>query len=166
MKRVPLPRNSGLARKSPPKPRNEPLATAKKVLEGGKKNPRPRRETGPSVATRKTVIERAAGHCERCGAAITGMYSLHHRKPRGMGGTKDPAINSPANLVLLCGSATSPNTCHTNVERFRASAITTGFIVPQAGDPEAIPIKFKTGWWLLRPDGTKLPTTRPEETDE
>lgn len=84
-----------------------------------------------------------------------------------MGGTRDPKANSMSNLVLLCGSATTPDGCHTNVERFRASAITTGFIVTRTADPELVPIKMIDGWWLLRPDGTRTATERPKpEEDE
>lgn len=119
--------------------------------------------------------ERARSCCERCGKPVVrqfGVYSIHHRKPRGMGGTRDESVNSPSNLVLLCGSATSPDGCHTGVERFRASAVATGYIVPQAGNPETVPIKIHdferrnaSGWFLLRSDGTKVPTTRLEEAD-
>lgn len=151
MKRTPLTRKTGL------------VATTRTVKADGKKNPRPPRDTGPSVATRQLIKERAGGCCERCGKTITGDHSIHHRKPRGMGGTRDPKANSPANLVLLCGSATTPDGCHTGVERFRESAITTGYIVSRSADPELIPIKMASGWWFLRPDGTKLPTVRPEQ---
>lgn len=79
-----------------------------------------------------------------------------------MGGTKDPAANLPSNLVLLCGSATTPGGCHTSVEKARQAAISTGWIVARTADPETVPVKMISGWWFLRPDGTKLPTVRPE----
>lgn len=155
--------------KRTPLTRKTPL-TANKALSGvkdlkrGTTPQRPRRNTGPSVVTRNAVIERAAGVCERCGQAIRGDYSIHHRKPRGMGGTNDPAANSPANLVLLCGSATTPGGCHTAVERFRQSAITTGFVVARTADPAKVAIKKHNGWFVLNPDGTATRTERPEET--
>lgn len=155
MKRTPL------ARKTPL------VATVKTVRAVGKKNPRPPRNTGPSAATRKAVIERAAGRCERCGKTITGDYSIHHRKPRGMGGTKDPVANSPANLILLCGSATSPDGCHTTVERFRRSAMATGFIVARTADPSKVPVKRHDGWVILNTDATTTTTTeRPADGPE
>lgn len=64
--------------------------------------------SGPTKATRALVWERDAGRCARCGLPITREWSLHHRVPRGAGGSRRPELNSPANLVLLCGSATSP----------------------------------------------------------
>jgi 5-methylcytosine-specific restriction protein A len=153
--------------KRSPLTRKTPLAATKgmspaRELKRGETKPRPPRNTGPTPAVRRTIAERAAGACERCGKTITGAYSVHHRKPRGMGGTRDPQANSPSNLVMLCGSATTPDGCHTAVERFRQSAVTTGFIVNRAADPETVPIKLATGWCFLRPDGTKLPTIRPE----
>jgi hypothetical protein len=79
-----------------------------------------------------------------------------------MGGTKDPAANSPSNLALLCGSATTPDGCHTAVEKFRQSAMNTGWIVARTADPAQIPVKLAKGWMLLNHDGTLTPTTRPE----
>lgn len=158
MKRTPLNRKTPLTA-------TKGLSAARE-LKRGETKPRPPRNTGPTPAVRRTVTERAGGACERCGRAITGDYSIHHRKPRGMGGTRDPKANSPANLVLLCGSATSPDGCHTAVERFRQAAINTGYIVTRTADPEGVPIKLVSGWYLLRPDGTKLPTVRPEEPNE
>lgn len=149
MKRTPLTRKTPL------------VATTKTVREQGKRNPRPPRDTGPSTTVRQLIKDRSGGCCERCGKTITGHYSIHHRKPRGMGGTRDPKANSPANLVLLCGSATTPDGCHTGVERFREAAVATGYIVPQSGNPELVPIKLASGWYFLRPDGAKLPTVRP-----
>lgn len=142
---------------------SKPLTTARELAQGQKK-PRPPRNTGPSVATRKLVWERAGGCCERCGKTIgTGQYSQHHRLPRGMGGTKNPAANSPSNLVLLCGSATTPEGCHTSVEKFREAAVRTGWIVPRTADPAKVPVKFASGrWYLLNDDGTLTETVRPE----
>lgn len=149
-----------MIRRTPLTPK-QPLTTARDLLRGQAK-PRPPRNTGPTVAVRKQVFERAGNCCERCGKTITSEYSIHHRKPRGMGGTKDPAANLPSNLVLLCGSATTPGGCHTSVEKARQAAISTGWIVARTADPETVPVKMISGWWFLRPDGTKLPTVRPE----
>ncbi len=72
------------------------------------------------------------GHpqCQRCGRLIgTGLFSRHHRDPRGMGGSKaDP--HAMANLVLLCGTATSRGGCHAEVEGNRAQARIDGWLVP------------------------------------
>jgi len=41
-----------------------------------------------------------------------GRMIVHHMKVKGMGGTKDPAINDADNLVVLCGGATGRDGCH------------------------------------------------------
>ena len=91
--------------------------------------------------TRSIVANRAGGVCERCGRHWGS--NVHHRKPRGMGGTRDPQANSPANLVLLCGSGTFG--CHGEVESNRAKAYMDGWLVRRADDPELIPLVMRSG---------------------
>lgn len=103
-----------------------------------------RRDTGPSAAVRRMVLERSAGWCERCGTALhngdqwIAPHSIHHRRPRGMGGTTDPATNSVVNLLLLCGTGTTG--CHGWVESHRAEAIAHGYLVAQSDAPGYIPV--------------------------
>ena len=78
------------------------------------------RHTSPVLmdATRAKVLRRAGGYCERCGHYIANTpASVHHRRPRGMGGAKTPDIHSAANQVLLCGSGTTG--CHGEIESNR-----------------------------------------------
>lgn len=86
-----------------------------------------------------------------------------------MGGTVRPDTNEPQNLLLLCGSATSPNGCHSHVESFRAEAYDLGFLVRQAQDPAETPINHAVhGWVLLCPDGstsTFFPNQNHQEVD-
>ncbi|MDX3661253.1 HNH endonuclease signature motif containing protein [Streptomyces sp. ID05-26A] len=75
------------------------------------------------------VDERDAGRCQRCGRAIgSGPWSRHHRDPRGMGGST--LLHTLANVVLLCGSATTPRGCHHEVESQRKQAELDGWLVP------------------------------------
>lgn len=46
-------------------------------------------------------------HCEICGGS--GGLDRHHVTPRRMGGSKNPAVTSEANLMTLC------RTCHQNI---------------------------------------------------
>ncbi|MCM0619809.1 HNH endonuclease [Nocardioides bruguierae] len=100
------------------------------------------RSTGPTLETRHLVIARCAGRCERCGRGLrigdtwTGDHSIHHRRPRGMGGTTDPTANTPANLLLLCGSGTTG--CHGWVEANRGEATRLGWLVPRGVDPATV----------------------------
>lgn len=71
------------------------------------------RDTGPDRATRAAVLRRDGFACARCGKPCgpgIAAYSLQHRKARGVGGD-----SSAPNLLLLCGTATSPD-CHAAVE--------------------------------------------------
>lgn len=83
--------------------------------------------TGPTREVALLVMSRADGMCLRClrrpGAQI------HHRKPRGMGGTVEPAINRPPNLVWLCSN------CHAWVESNRLAGYDTGWLVRRADNP-------------------------------
>lgn len=104
------------------------------------------RDTGPSRPVRKIVRERPGGRCEHCGRA-DGPMDIHHRRPRAMGGTTDPATNLPSNLVLL------DRPCHEWLESHRAEALRAGFLVPQGVDPTTVPVFIAGGWVWLTEDG-------------
>jgi hypothetical protein len=76
------------------------------------------------------------------------QYSLHHRSARGMGGTKDPAINDSTNLLLLCGTGTTE--CHGRVEHDPTWATEHGYRVPSWEDPATVSVThYSRGWILL-----------------
>lgn len=52
------------------------------------------------VAVRQLVIARAQGCCERCGLWTDGQ--IHHRTPKGSGGSSRPDRHDVPNLVYLC----------------------------------------------------------------
>lgn len=85
------------------------------------------------------VVLRDRNTCRRCGRTIDILdYSVHHRRSRGMGGSKN--ADTKANLVTLCGSGTSG--CHGHIEQFREEAYSTGFLVRRNSIdlPEEVPI--------------------------
>jgi hypothetical protein len=102
---------------------------------------------------RRVVIERARDRCEKCGHLIDAYdFSVHHRRPRGMGGSKDPATNMPSNLMLLCGSGTTG--CHGWVESNRSDALLMGFLVSQGHAPGNRAVLYRgTHWAFLEDDG-------------
>lgn len=110
-------------------------------------------------ATRQTIYARAGRCCERCGRYAYGG-SIQHRKARGMGGSRDPRKSAVSNGVLLCGTATTPDGCHTWAEdrRHRAQAEADGWVIAQAGpDPASVPIRHVTlGLVWLSDDGMYL----------
>lgn len=109
--------------------------------------------TGPTRRVREDVICRSNGMCERCGKQLHGQpYSVHHRRPRGMGGTVRPESNQPANLLVLCGSATTPGSCHQWIESRRSEAFEDGLLIRQTDDPSQVPVLLERGWVLLTDD--------------
>lgn len=125
---------------------------------------RARRNTGPTQAQRKVVLDRSRGFCEICGRQLwvwprgwVAVHSAHHRQPRQMGGSSRPEINSPANLLLLCGSATTPGSCHEHVEANRERAYASGWLVRASADPAAVPVLLEgNDFYLLTDAGDRV----------
>jgi len=108
---------------------------------------------GVDAYTRLQVLTRAYFTCERCGSAQE-PWSVHHRTPRGMGGSRKKEINQPQNLLLLCGTGTSG--CHGWIESYRERGYLDGYLVKRGFKPEEIPIVDSRGKvFLILPDGTK-----------
>ena len=116
---------------------------------------RTRKDTGPARDVRELVKERDAGLCVRCGAPAG---SVHHRRPRGQGGThgaESDRINQPSWLLCLCGSGVTG--CHGWVESNRAKARVLGYLIPHNGAPldaEAVPVRTLAGWRRFPNDGS------------
>lgn len=118
-----------------------------------------RRKVRVDADTRMEVLTRDGFACIRC-RVRSGMYgmldlNIHHRQPRGMGGSTDPLSASPANLLTLCGSGTTG--CHGWVESHRTQAEALGFIVRHGIDPATVPVWIDGYRWMLRHDGSKSP---------
>lgn len=115
-----------------------------------------RRRTGATREVRELVVERDGRRCVCCGAWVPGMPgSIHHRTPRGMGGTRDPKVNLPANLLLLCGSGTTG--CHGWVEANRERARELGYLVSWWEHASDIPVVYWDGVsYLLDQTGERL----------
>lgn len=152
--------------KNSPIKRTKPLARTGGLSRAVRKR-RPVRDTGPSRAVRAAVWKRAGGACESCGMNVEARpRSVQHRVARGMGGTASPAANRLSNLVLLCGTATTPGSCHEACERRDPGMHDRGFWLWSWEDPEATAITPAsehgaglTVW--LTPDG-KYAMTPPE----
>ena len=72
--------------------------------------------------------------CGICGA----IHSLdeHHIQPKGMGGSKDPTVESPENKITLC------RTCHRNLHDHRWEL--------QRSDQELTVVDPETGELIMR----------------
>lgn len=89
-------------------------------------------------------MARFGGRCARCGDFGA---SIQHRKPRRLGGTVDPAINFPSNLIWVCGSGTTG--CHGHMESYRTEAYAMGWLLHAADDPTAVPVVLWDGRRVL-----------------
>ena len=104
-------------------------------------------KTGPSKSVVALVFDRDVGCCIRCGRAVRFEargedYSVQHRRARGSGGDVRPETNLPANLVILCGSATTG--CHGWAESHRDEARDAGLSMRWKQDPQKVPVST---WW-------------------
>lgn len=147
-RRIPLTATVGLRRRSG-LTRREPVT---RPTTRPKRNPMP-----PDV--RALVIDRDGHACRRCGHPLPGGRggSVHHRIPRGMGGTTWTGIHSPALLVLLCGDGTTG--CHGWIESNRAAALRLGWLLTRHLfdiDPADVPLRWDDGELrlYLHHDGT------------
>lgn len=111
------------------------------------------RKTGPSKTVVGLVTERAGGWCEHCGHHGA---QIHHRIPRGMGGSRTERINQPSNLVLLCGD------CHAEVESNRELGYAYGWLVHRQADPSSVAVKRFDGEWVFLDDEGNYVPVAPE----
>ena len=68
-----------------------------------------------------------------------------------MGGTRNLLSNSPANIVLLCGSGTEG--CHGLIESYRDEAKKNGLLLYANDDPMTVPVLLRHGLVLLDDGG-------------
>lgn len=145
-RRTPLRATAGLRRRTP-------LRTTREKRSG-------RRDTGPDRTTRELVLERDEYRCAVCGRALLEQQaSIHHRRNRGSGGSSTPAINSPANLLAVCGTGTTG--CHGWIGASPAEAADHGYVVSlnSLEAPADVPVVHAVhGVVYLLEDGTlRLP---------
>lgn len=106
---------------------------------------------GFSKSVRELVLARANGQCERCGVDADNLQ-LHHRRPRGMGGSRRKDTNLASNSLALCPP------CHCAIESDRELSLWAGWLVRQGRDPAVMPV-FRQGRWVLLDDhGCIIPT--------
>jgi hypothetical protein len=116
------------------------------------------RNTDPDREVVEIVRVRDGYACVRCGRG--GQLTTQHRVARGMGGTREPWVNQPANLISLCGSGTTQ--CHGWVEHHPAEARAAGLALDRDGQrPENVPVRTWRGWMLLTNTGTTIPMAPP-----
>lgn len=103
------------------------------------------RKTGPDKRTVHLLHERAGGLCEICGFAEA--QQIHHRQPRGMGGTRDLSTNACSNLTFIC------HLCHGRIESYRSKAIADGHIVSKFCVSAETPFLYRGTLRILDDEG-------------
>jgi 5-methylcytosine-specific restriction protein A len=91
---------------------------------------------------RRLVLARDGEKCLRC---LAPAVDVHHRRPKGMGGTGNKYIAlGMANLVSLCRD------CHTEIHTQPELGYRTGFLLHSWEDPAEIPLVIKPGTFLVK----------------
>jgi 5-methylcytosine-specific restriction endonuclease McrA len=123
------------------------------------------KSTGPDRLTVEKVWERDDGQCAWCGDPISGErtvdWSVHHRRPRRMGGDRRPDTNSPANLVLLHGDGTTR--CHGFIESERTVAYDRRMLLHDGDRPCQRQIDHAVHGWVYLTDDGEAVTEPPME---
>lgn len=103
----------------------------------------------PSPALRKLILRRAGDLCEMCQGVGA---QIHHRRPRGSGGSRRADTNTAPNLILLCLR------CHMWVESNRSASYEAGLLLHMNVNPETVPVRLFIGTVFLTSQGTYLDT--------
>lgn len=106
-------------------------------------------------AARSLVRARDQHLCQMCGQSIVDRPSaIHHRIPKGMGGSA--LLERASNLIRLCGNGNADG-CHGKAHGNPHWARNHGWIVSRNFDPAEIPVDTFDGWVLLDDAGNRLP---------
>jgi 5-methylcytosine-specific restriction protein A len=114
-----------------------------------------------TVRTRNMIHRRANGRCEKCGMPLpTALAQIHHRRPRGMGGTRrrESATASNGMYVHLA--------CHMDIESNRQLALANGWLVQQTHEPVDVAVKLWNGWMMLDDEGWAQPVKQDESVNK
>lgn len=104
---------------------------------------------GFSREVRALIQARSGGICE-IGDCPAQAVHMHHRRPRGLGGTSLLWVNKAANALHVCREH------HEFIESHRVLAYVEGWLVRQNGDVEAadVPVLRRGKSVLLSDDGS------------
>lgn len=101
--------------------------------------------TGFPKSVRDIITARANDFCEICG--VNKPEQIHHRRPRGAGGSKAADTNQAGNGLAICTD------CHAMVESRREFALDRGWLVRQGQSPADVPVVYQGSWAVLGDDG-------------
>lgn len=159
-----MPRRKKRLENKTPLARKAPLK-AGKALPSGKglkqaANPSKRKTSQAKTnkgldALKRQARTRDLDTCVRCGVVLAGGGNVHHRRNRGMGGSRKANVIS--NALTLCGTPTSG--CHGSVtlRPWEIDAERYGWVLPTNGtaDPATVPVMVAwLGWAYPTADGS------------
>lgn len=108
-----------------------------------------------SPAVREIVQLRSMGMCEACGRGLSTGAEIHHRLPRGMGGSHLALKGRASNALRLCTD------CHRFCETNDPVVYVNGWKLRHGQIPTDVAVLLSTpygkGWWLLDDTGCYLP---------
>lgn len=151
-RKTPLKAKMELKRKTP-MPRGEGFKAAANTP---KRKPSKQAKTNRGLDALKAQARRRDNYtCVVCGVYVGDGGNVHHRRNRGMGGSR--AANVVSNLVTACGSPTSG--CHglLTLTPWEIDAEWHGWVLPTNGnqDPATVPVLVAwLGWALPLADGS------------
>ncbi|OHU51466.1 hypothetical protein BKG82_22995 [Mycobacteroides chelonae] len=103
------------------------------------------------------MAQRCRGECEVqwpnvCMGGLHDGLQAHHRRARGMGGTRRASTSRVSNSLMACRA------CHSYLETGeRKQARDNGFLVSQSAEPAQVPVFYRHEFWaLLGDDGSVI----------
>ncbi|RDI32410.1 hypothetical protein DEU38_103143 [Rhodococcus sp. AG1013] len=107
------------------------------------------RDTGFPDAVREIILARSGGNCEVMAgpSCLYAVHQIHHRRPRGMGGSRRKSTNTPSNALAVCWP------CHAHIEANREKALVNGWLVSQGDEPVEQPVVWRGRPTLLDDNG-------------
>ncbi|AVO21671.1 HNH endonuclease [Mycobacterium phage MooMoo] len=113
------------------------------------------RFTGFPLEVKAIAWSRCGGRCEVCGEATSDLQH-HHRRARGMGSTRRPETNLPANCLMVC------HLDHNRIESHRTLSYNNGWLIRSMHNPMETPVLYRGKWVLLDDDGFVYRLTEQE----
>lgn len=96
------------------------------------------RYTGFSPETKELIAARSSGMCEVMQPGCTQFgEQIHHRRPRGLGGSRRASTNTASNGLMVCVS------CHAYIESRRDRSLRNGWLVPQSREPRQVAVLWR-----------------------
>lgn len=106
-----------------------------------------KRQTGFPPEVKATIRSRAQNLCEICGQHTSDL-TAHHRRLKGMGGTRRPESQAVSAGIWVCALD------HHRIHAHPQHSYEMGWLVKQSADPALIAVLRRERWVLLQDDGS------------